>query len=107
MTFQFVNGLQDLSDLIGLGFTSRVLDIDARVASPRDFENDMAAAALPWLAKVRRADLVEFAEAHGGGLEAHLFEKFFKARHMTNMVPLLAPLVKSGKRERWQAFRDG
>ena len=67
----------------------------------------MAASALPWLAKVRRANLIEVAEAHVGGLQAHLFEKFSKARHRINMVPLLAPLVKSGKRERWQASRDG
>ena len=51
----------------------------------------MAAAALPWLAKVRRADLVEFAESHLGGLQAHLFEKFFKARHVHNNGATIGP----------------
>ena len=80
-----------MPDLVGIGLAFRVLDIDARIASPRGFENDMAAAALPWLAKVSRADLVEFAEGHVGGLQAHLFEKFFEARHIDKYGATIGP----------------
>jgi hypothetical protein len=89
--------------LIRLGLAFRVLDIDARVASPRDFKNGMAAAALPWLAEVGRAYLFEVTEPLLAGLQTHLFQKFFKVHQMDKMVPLLAPLVESGKREWGQA----
>ena len=85
--------MQNLSGLIRLSLTFRVLNIDSRVARPWGFENHMATAALPRLTKIRRAYLFEVVKAYVGGLQTHLFEKFFEVRHINNMVPLLAPFV--------------
>jgi hypothetical protein len=54
-SFEFVDGRENLTNLIRLSLAFFLLDVDARVARPRGFEHCMTCAALAWLAEVLHA----------------------------------------------------
>src|SRR5260364_290958 len=61
---QFVDGKQNLPDLIRLCLAFGVLDIHARVARPRRFKDGMTCAVLPWRAKPFRISFSSLRSEH-------------------------------------------
>jgi hypothetical protein len=83
------NGLENLPDLIGLGFATLVLDIYARIARPWCFVDAVARAALPRFAKVCLTYSAEVPEPNITGVPAHPLQELRDARHINAMIPIM------------------
>jgi hypothetical protein len=75
---QFVDRQKHLPDLVWFGFASVVLDVDARIARPRSFEDGVAGAPLPWLAEKLDTNLVQISEPDTPRFAAHAFEDLLR-----------------------------
>jgi len=66
--------LNYLLDLVGLGFTFAVLNIDTRIARPRSLKNGVTTTRLPGFAKVKLAYFFQVKKAYIRWLATHLFQ---------------------------------
>jgi hypothetical protein len=80
--FQSLDGLQNVSDLIRLGFsTLALLDVDARVARPRHLEYAVTASVLTRLAEIMLTDLLGIGESHVSGARPRCGQDFLHGCH--------------------------
>jgi len=93
-SFEFVDGRQNLTNLIRLGFAFRLLYVDARVAWPRSFEHCMTCSALAGLAEMLHVHSKQVSESDIRGRAAHCFEELLRSCHAFAMVSLLAPFFR-------------
>lgn len=77
-----------MSDRIGFGLTTRVLDIHPRVSGPRHSIYPVTGPGLSRLPKEVIADPAEFIEANTLGVPPHLFHQVVDRSH-SNMISVL------------------
>lgn len=88
------DGFEHLADVIGFGLSFGILDIDAWVALPGSFIDEMTAAAIARGTEVVFAYFREVAKADPLRITAHVGNDFFNGSHAVVMVSLVILLVK-------------
>lgn len=73
--------MQYLFDLVWLGFTFPILNIDARISRPGRLEDTMAALTGARFSKVMLTDSSQLSKANPGGVFAHLPENPYQVTH--------------------------
>jgi hypothetical protein len=81
IVLQFLYSQQHLFDLVGLGFSFAVLDIDPWVALPGRFVNPVAAGLLASFTKIMIADLAQITESHVFWIPLHFQQDIIDLDH--------------------------